>query len=1050
MSKDVFSPRRRTKFLGRTIHNILGHATFDHKVLEDKVRGIARDCLGDADAALLEEEPGCKIFVCASMFNTETQRLRSYHSPAEESSSCSIWEAARATSAAPTFFDPITFSNGCTFRDGALRDNNPIFELIDEIRTEFPAREVSCVVSIGTGVPTSITVRNGLASVAKACAKITTDTEKVARRFERIYCSPDAKYRGKYFRYNIPRGVGDVRLDEWEKADIMMSNAMSYLREAAEALNACASLLGRGQIGLGEVTTGFEQQGDSKKGVTTKPRPLLATASGSSADPRRTYEDHRQRLGLELRRQPSSVSGCQLPPSQSRHQGAGPENEAATNMAVLSLAVNNTPPREIHFDDFYQLDRIGKQPVPNFAVRPELDQIKTVFSGDPRNGDVKVLSLVGLGGTGKTQLMLQHAYSERRQYGVVLWIDATTEDAVASTYKVAASLLGLVPPPFERVVSTSSSVDRYSPGLEANVAAVKRELQRRSRPWLMLFDGADGLATIQKLRNYIPSAPNGHVLISSRRKQARHIGRHFLKVEGLPIDSARSLLLYQACIKDPSDSDVHCAETIVQSLECIALAVELAGSYIETLGCLESYLELYESHKEELLRRSIGNCSALASDYKMSVLTAWQVSIAAIPKKTTNLLYLLCLLDRTNLSKDMFKRACQDKTIWNVMGEIDRLTPVTSGVPRWLLDLFCDENGQWSEFQYHEAVSDLSSFFFVEKEVLTGPWQHHSGTVDAEFMTSDGEILELLKVPQPVHDVGKLYPDEMQQEELCHDAFSVVVHSFWNNVPTEILPGSSGVVMYVGQGGMAATSTALSRHLEEAYGHIHGFRHVVHSHTESLCYDSQIPQWKRAEAIIFATTIWSSTFRYHERTVRQGRAMGKRIQGDKTYWRIIPWDTIFEITDTLLEPPSSPGTWRPMPKARQGSSSKTRNPAIWQGRPRTRQGSPSQTRSPAILPSPGLHYPEDAFQNVYIDFERKWARRQSYYWERICRSNISSQAQFSESIYRIMAMAEAELSRGIASYEVIRQRMTAWCAKSGPSAQRSFANGVLGVVFEVL
>ncbi|KAL7626416.1 hypothetical protein AAE478_003188 [Parahypoxylon ruwenzoriense] len=1028
MSKVVFSPRRRTKILGRTLQNIIGNATFDHKVLEDTIRGMVQDRLGDADAALLEEGPGCKIFVCASMSNTETQRLRSYRSSAEEASNCRIWEAARATSAAPNFFDPITFSNGCTFRDGALRNNNPIFELIDEIRIEFPDREVSCIVSIGTGVPASIIVRNGLTSVAKACAKITTDTQNVARRFEEVYCSPGAKYRGKYFRYNISRGVEDVRLDEWEKGDIMMSNARSYLREEAEALKVCARRLSGKKIRSGGVIA-LEPQQELKESIASGSPPLLATASGSNIESRRTHKDHNRLLAPEPLCPRSSASCSRVPPSQLRYQRAGVEEEVAMSMAHLSLARNQSPRRQTYFDDFYQLDRIGKQPVPYFVARPELDRIKTVFSGNSQNVGVRILSLVGLGGSGKTQLMLQYASSERGRYGVILWIDATSEDAVASTYKIAASLLGLVAPPFEQAVSTSSSLVRYRPELEMNIAAVKRELRKRGRPWLILFDGADDLDIIDNLRNYIPSAPNGHVLISSRRKQARVIGDHSLKVEGLPIDSARSLLLYRACIEDPSDLDIDCAEKIVHSLDCIALAVELAGSYIETLGCLESYLDLYESSKDKLLMRSIGNGPPPVSDYKMSVLTAWRISIAAIPEKAANLLYLLCFLDRTNLSKDMLRRACGIKTHWNRVGQLDESHPATSVA----VGSFCDESGRWSGFQYHEAVSHLSSSFFVEKEVLTGQWRHHSGTVDSKFLTSHGKISELLKIPQPVHDVGRLYRVGEQRQELCQDAFSVVIHGFWNDIPTGILPGASRVVMHIGQGGMAmaVTATALKRHLEEAYGHILVFQNALHNNVyrQPRCFDSQIQLWKRAEAVIFATTFWITLLRYHREMQKraQGRGPTKRLyQGDKIYEHQTPWETILEVADTLLKLAQSP-QWGP------------RSSGTWtvpDQQDFRHQGETELLTVSEGVPDDDLHYPEDAFLDVDVDFERKWARRQSYYWERICRSRLLTEGHlrdFKSSIYRVMALSEAELTRRTPFYDQILERMTVWClAESGP------------------
>lgn len=44
-----------------------------------------------------------------------------------------IWEAARATSAASTFFEPISIGDhGERFTDGALIHNNPVFQVYKE------------------------------------------------------------------------------------------------------------------------------------------------------------------------------------------------------------------------------------------------------------------------------------------------------------------------------------------------------------------------------------------------------------------------------------------------------------------------------------------------------------------------------------------------------------------------------------------------------------------------------------------------------------------------------------------------------------------------------------------------------------------------------------------------------------------------------------------------------------------------------------------------------------------------------------------------------
>jgi hypothetical protein len=107
---------------------------------------------------------------------------------------------------------------------------------------------------------------------------------------------------------------------------------------------------------------------------------------------------------------------------------------------------------------FYQLDRIGKHPTSHFAPREELEHIERDLR-PPTTGpeDSRILSLVGLGGSGKTQLMLQYAWARRDQYGTVLWFNAQSKDTLDESFLLAASQLGLVLPPTAARASISGN-----------------------------------------------------------------------------------------------------------------------------------------------------------------------------------------------------------------------------------------------------------------------------------------------------------------------------------------------------------------------------------------------------------------------------------------------------------------------------------------------------------------------------------------------------------------------------------------------------------------
>src|SRR5262245_404063 len=70
------------------------------------------------------------------------------------SSEFSLFEAARATSAAPTYFKSITIQER-KLVDGGLVANNPIELAYFEARKLFPGDNIKVIVSIGTGSPTN-------------------------------------------------------------------------------------------------------------------------------------------------------------------------------------------------------------------------------------------------------------------------------------------------------------------------------------------------------------------------------------------------------------------------------------------------------------------------------------------------------------------------------------------------------------------------------------------------------------------------------------------------------------------------------------------------------------------------------------------------------------------------------------------------------------------------------------------------------------------------------------------------------------------------------
>ncbi|KAI1375915.1 hypothetical protein F4677DRAFT_105345 [Hypoxylon crocopeplum] len=213
---------------------------FDHVALEKNVKALLKKHIMDSEALLKEPEEGssCKVFVCATSQQTGRPVVFSTYYNARRGdewlSKAKIWEAARATSAATTFFDPITIG-GETFVDGATGANNPINYLWSEAGDIWgdggglDAARVKCLVSIGTGTPALVPFSPDPAGIAKALKAISTDTEVTASMFQKHHSK--LFKNGQAFRFNVTSGLESVGLQEVGKWDEIGAATRAYIQE---------------------------------------------------------------------------------------------------------------------------------------------------------------------------------------------------------------------------------------------------------------------------------------------------------------------------------------------------------------------------------------------------------------------------------------------------------------------------------------------------------------------------------------------------------------------------------------------------------------------------------------------------------------------------------------------------------------------------------------------------------------------------------------------------------------------------------------------------
>ena len=263
--------------------------------LERIIKELIKEKLKNEKATMAEiaadNEKPCRTFVVATSAAVAQGTpilFRSYSTKENNANKCAIWQAARATSAAPSFFDPIHIeipAPGGWYVDGGLRHNNPSQLALDEARRIWPGVKRFCLVSIGTGRQSNVefvnikdvepptqkpqsaisrmltkipgsnvirTVKNApggakeLINIGKACVGMSTSSVPVHEAMVRAANARDPHTRFPYFRFNVESGMDTIGLEEWKALVRIGELTDQYMQEETrkrEKMNCIKTLI---------------------------------------------------------------------------------------------------------------------------------------------------------------------------------------------------------------------------------------------------------------------------------------------------------------------------------------------------------------------------------------------------------------------------------------------------------------------------------------------------------------------------------------------------------------------------------------------------------------------------------------------------------------------------------------------------------------------------------------------------------------------------------------------------------------------------------------
>jgi hypothetical protein len=246
---------------------------FSYADLEDALKHVIKERLGDEEFGMSTstDKPACRTFCLAqplqAPFNPP-ELFRSYGTGENgpSASTCALWEAARATSAAPVYFKeiaiglpPIAYSDGglcpaplarqeadliwpnsiCTFvsigtghtpahkSDDVVRKSDAENDL--EVQETILKRITPFIPGFVDGRPVMTKTYTPAGAKAVAMMTIAMLRAELSSQSLKHFLEATGK-RLQFYRFNVERVFGDIGLMDWTKQDGAAAVIVDYLR----------------------------------------------------------------------------------------------------------------------------------------------------------------------------------------------------------------------------------------------------------------------------------------------------------------------------------------------------------------------------------------------------------------------------------------------------------------------------------------------------------------------------------------------------------------------------------------------------------------------------------------------------------------------------------------------------------------------------------------------------------------------------------------------------------------------------------------------------
>ncbi|KAF8740375.1 Patatin-like phospholipase, partial [Rhizoctonia solani] len=321
----------------------------------------------------------------------------------------------------------------------------------------------------------------------------------------------------------------------------------------------------------------------------------------------------------------------------------------------------------------------------------------------------KVCVVHGLGGAGKTQMVLKVIETTRHKWKEIIYIDSSTRESIEAGLQEVATA--------KKLGDTHRSTLQW--------------LESCREPWLLVLDSADDPSV--SIRDYIPRGNHGSVIITTRLSGMTTLARgqnSECRVSGMDPDDAMTLLLKCARLHDRELSleEVESAEVLLGELGYFALGIVHAGSFIGNSPhmSLTDYRALFMREQRRALEAYSNLPAAIkADDYRHTVYTAWIVCYDGLSSLAQELLWLIGYLHYTGITVDMFRRAAVTIISYQAEYPVTQLEDMAQQKLKEALCGFMSSSGEWDGLLFTQVIDELASQSLLEYDRMNQAYRIH-------------------------------------------------------------------------------------------------------------------------------------------------------------------------------------------------------------------------------------------------------------------------------------------------------------------------------------